>query len=102
MVAWKVGNLWRYDPIVDDVTSLIVGVEYNIQTTVSGILVMVMSCVKPIAIHEAMFVNAFATKAVKTTQIHCWWYEEIARIDAGQRYSDPAHAYNSVGNESSQ
>jgi len=84
------------------VTGLIVGTEYNAQTTLSGILAMVMARVKPIAINYAMFVNPFATNAVKTTQIHSWWYEEITRIDPAQRNSDPPCAYISVVNELSQ
>jgi len=51
LVAWKAGKLWRYELFVDDVTGLIVGVEYNSLTTLSGILAMVMACVKPIAIN---------------------------------------------------
>jgi len=74
---------------VDNVTGLIVGAEYNAQTTLSGVPAMVMADVKPIAINYAMFVNPFATNAVKTAQIHSWWYEEIARIDPAQRNSDP-------------
>jgi len=63
---------------------------------------MIMACVKPIARRYEMFVNPFATNAVKTTQIHSWWYEEIARMDPAQRNSDPPHAYISVVNEPSQ
>jgi len=81
------------------VTGLIVGAEYNTQTTISRVPVMVMACVKPLAIKYAIFVNPFATNAVKTAQIHSWWYEEIARIDPAQRNSDPPPAYNSVVNE---
>jgi len=102
LVAWKAGNLWQYEPVVDDMTGLIVGAEYNAQTTLSGVPAMVMACVKPIAIDYTMFVNPFAMNAVKTAQIHRWWYEEIARIDPAQRNSDPARAYISVVNESSQ
>jgi hypothetical protein len=60
---------------------------------------MVMACVKPIVINYTKIVNPFATNAVKTAQIHSWWYEEIARIDPAQRNSDPPHAYISVVNE---
>jgi hypothetical protein len=102
LVAWKAGNLWRYEPFVENVTGLIIGAEYNAQTTLSGILAMVMAHVKPIVINYAIFVNPFATNAVKTTHIHSWWYEEIARIDGAQRNSDPPCAYVSVVNESSQ
>ena len=63
---------------------------------------MVMARVKPIAINYVMFVNRVATNAVKTAQIHSWWYEEIARIDPAQRNSDPPRAHISVVNESSQ
>jgi len=84
------------------VTDLIVGAQCNAQTTLSGITALVMARVKPIAINFAMFVNLFATNVVKTTQIHSWWYEEIARIDPAQRNSDPPCAYISVVNESSQ
>jgi hypothetical protein len=100
--TWKAGNQWRYKPFIDDETSLINDAEYNAQVTLSGILAMVMACVKPIAINHAMFVNPFATSAVKTTQIHSWWYKEIARINPAQRNSDPLHVYISVVNVSSQ
>jgi hypothetical protein len=40
-----------------------------------------------------MFVNPFATNAVKTAQIHSWWYEEIARIDPVEGDSDPPRGY---------
>ncbi|KAF8544585.1 hypothetical protein BDD12DRAFT_872548 [Trichophaea hybrida] len=78
----------------------IVGAEYNAQTTLSGIRAMVMACVNPIAINCTMFVNLFAMNAVKTTQIHSWWYEEIVRIDPAQRNLNPLQAYISVINES--
>jgi hypothetical protein len=83
-------------------TGLIIGAEYNAQTTLSGIPAMVMARVKPIAINYAMFVNPFATNALKTAQIYSWWYEEIARVDPSQRNSDPPCAYISVVNELSQ
>jgi len=102
LVAWKAGNLWQYEPFVDDFTSLIVGAEYNAQTTLSGVPAMVMAHVKRIAINYVKFVNPFATNAVKTAQIHSWWYEEIARIDPAQRNSDPPRASISVVNELSQ
>jgi len=73
LVAWKAGNLWRYEPFVDDVTGLVISTKYNAQTTLSGVLAIVMARVKPIAIKYAMFVNPFATNAVKTAQIHSWW-----------------------------
>jgi hypothetical protein len=101
LVAWKTRNLWRYEPFVD-VTGLIVGTEYNTQTTLSGVPARVMAPVKPIAINYVMFVNPFATNAVKTTQIYSWWYEEIARIDPAHRNSDPQRVYISVVNEVSQ
>jgi hypothetical protein len=75
------------------VTGFIVGAEYNAQTTLSVVPAMVMARVKPIAINHAMLVNPFARNAVKTAQIHCWWYEEIPRIDPAQRDSDPPCAY---------
>jgi len=59
-------------PFVDDLTGLIVGTEYNAQTTLSGVPAMVMACLKPIAINYTMFVNPCATNAVKTSQIHSW------------------------------
>jgi hypothetical protein len=31
--------------------------------------------------------------AVKTAEIHSWWYEEIAMIDPAERNSDPPRAY---------
>jgi len=45
-------------------------VNYNAPTTLSGVPVMVIAHVKPIAITYAMFVNPFATNGVKTAQIH--------------------------------
>jgi len=70
LIASKAGNLCCYEPAVDDMTGLIVVVEYNAQTTFSDIPVMVMAHVKPVAINDVMFVNPFAMNAVKTTQIH--------------------------------
>jgi len=102
LVALKGGNLSRYEPIVDDKTGLIVGAECNAQTTLSGVPAMVMARVKPIAIKYALFVNPFDTNAVKSAQIHSWWYEEIARIDPAQKNSDPPPANISVVNELSQ
>jgi len=84
------------------VTGLIIGAEYNAQKTVSGVPAMGMACVMPIGINYVMFVNLFATNAVKTPQIHSWWYGKIARIYPEQRNSDPPHAYMSVVDESSQ
>jgi hypothetical protein len=99
LVVWKAGNLWRYEPFVNDVTDLIVSTKYNAQTNRSGNPAMVMARVKPIAINFARFGNPFATNAVKTAQIHSWWYEEIARIDPAQRNSDSPRAYISGVNE---
>jgi len=83
-------------------TGLIVGAEYNAQTTVSGVPAMVTAGGKPIAINFQMFVNPSATNEVKTALIQSWWYEEFARIDPAQRNSDPPYAYISVVNESYQ
>jgi len=94
--------VWRYEPFFDDMTGLIVSTKYNAQTTLSGVPAMVMARVKPIAINSGIFVNPFATNVVKTSQIHSWWYEEIARIDLAQRNSDPPGAFISVVNELSQ
>jgi len=102
MVAQNTGKLWQYNPIVDNVTGLTICTEYNAQTTLSGILAMVMACVQPIAINHVTFVNPFAMNSVKTTQIQCWWYEEITRIDPAERNSDSLHAYILVVNWSSQ
>jgi len=81
---------------------LIVGTENNSESHLWGVPAMVISCVKNIAINYAVLVNPLATNAVKTAQIHSWWYEEIARIDPAQRNSDPPRAYISVVNESSE
>ena len=54
---------------------------------------MVMAHVQPIAINYAMFVNRFATNALKTAQIRSWWYEALAMINPAQRNSDPPRAY---------
>jgi hypothetical protein len=102
LVTWKAGNLWQYEPFVDKATGIIVGAAYNAQSTLSGIPAMAMARVKPIAINYAMYVNPFATNAVKPAHIHSWWYEEIARIDPVQRNSDRPRTYISVVNELSQ
>jgi len=52
LVAWNARNLWwRHECYVDDVSGLIVSAEYNAQTTLSGVPVMVMACVNPMAIN---------------------------------------------------
>jgi len=84
LVAWNAANLWRYEPCVEVVTGLIIGAEYNTQTTLSRFPAMVMARVKPIAINYAMFVNPFDMNVVMITQIDSWWYEEIAMIDPAQ------------------
>jgi hypothetical protein len=66
--AWKARKLWRYEPFIDDVTGLIVGAEYNAQTTLSGVPAMVMARMQRIDINYAMFVNSFATNVVKTAR----------------------------------
>jgi len=99
LVSWKAGNILQYEPFVHDVTGLIVGVQYSGQITLSAILAIVMARVKPIAINYVMFGNPFAMNAVKSTQIHSWLYEAIARIDPAQRNSYPPHAYISVINK---
>jgi hypothetical protein len=55
-----------------------------------------------IGINYAMFVNPFATNAVKTTQIHSCWREDMARIEPAQRNADPARVYITLVNESLQ
>jgi len=88
--------------VVDDVTGLIVGAEYNAQTPLSGIPAIVMACVKPLAIDYTMFVNLFEPYAIMTAQIHWWKVVDIAKIDPAHRKSDPPRAYISVVNESSE
>lgn len=83
-------------------TGLIVGAEYNAQTTLSGFLTMVMAHLKTIANIDAMFVNHFATNMVKTAQIHSWGYVEVTSIGPAYRNSDSPHGYISVVNKSSQ
>jgi len=100
--ARKAGNLWRFEPSVDDITGLIISTEYNAPTSLSGTTAMVMARIKPLAINYPMIVNPCATIAVNATQIHSWWYDEIASIDPAQRNSDPPRGYISVVNESSQ
>jgi len=82
--------------------SLIVGTEYNTQTTHSGILGMVMFVVQPIALNYTMFVNPFAMDTGKTTQILILWCAEITRINSPERNSDPPCTYISVVNKSSE
>lgn len=83
-------------------TGLIVGAEYTTQRTLSHVPAMFMSCVKTIAIIHVMFVNPFPTNAVETAQIHCWWYEEIIRIDPAQKDSDLPCMYITIVNTVSQ
>jgi len=80
LVAQKAGKLQWYELFFDDVTGITLGAEYNGQTTLPRIPVIVMESVKPIAVHYVVFVNPFAMNAVETAQIHSWWYEEITRI----------------------
>jgi len=94
--------MWHYEPFLDDVRGLNVGAESTAQTTLSGSLAMVMARVKPIARNYAMFESPIVTNAVKTAQIHGWWFQEIARIVPAPRNFDPPHANNSVVNESSE
>jgi len=102
LVAWKSGNLWRWEPVDDDMTGFIVSAQYNTQSTLSGVAVIIMACVKCIVINHPIIENPFTMNAVKTAQIHSSWYEEIAWIDPAQRRSDLPRAYISVVNESSQ
>ncbi|KAF8241768.1 hypothetical protein K440DRAFT_641234 [Wilcoxina mikolae CBS 423.85] len=74
----------------------IVGAEYGIQQTLSGVESLVLAEVKPIAGRYAMFNNPFATNAVKTTQIHSWWYHYVIKVDLAMRNTDPPRAYLSV------
>jgi hypothetical protein len=62
-----------------------VSAEYNVQTTFSGFLAMVMVHVMPIAVSYAMGVNHFATNVASTAWMHRWRHEKIARIDPAQR-----------------
>jgi len=102
LIAWKAENLGQYEPQGDDVTNFIVGAEYDAQTTLLGVLSMVMAHVTPIGINYVWFVNPFAINAVKTTLIHSWWYEDIARFNPSQRKSDVPYANISEVNQSSQ
>jgi hypothetical protein len=82
--------------------SIIIGTEYNTQMTHSGILVLIMVSVQPIAIKYGMFVNPFAMDTVKTTQIHMLWCAEITWIDSAKANSDPPCTYISLVNKSSE
>jgi len=99
LVAWKTRNLSWYESFVDDVTGLIVGTEYNAQTTFSDIPPMVLAQVHPIVINYAIFVNPITINVVKSPQIHSWCYEEIARIAPAQRNSGTPLIYISLVNE---
>jgi hypothetical protein len=70
------------------VTGLIVSIEYNTQTTVSGIPAMVRVCVKPIAVYYAMIVNQFPTNVVKTVQILSWCISKMyfCKLDQWKGY----------------
>jgi hypothetical protein len=85
MVAWISANLWQNELFADDVTGLIVTPKYIAQQTLPGVPAVVIACVKAVAFNYAMIVNAFVTNAVKTAEIHSWWYEEIAWIDPVHR-----------------
>lgn len=66
-VAWKAQNLCQFEPIVEDIAGIIVGAEYNAETMLSGVPVIVKACGKPSYSHYAMLVNRFATNAVKSS-----------------------------------
>ena len=101
-VVWIAGNLWRCECFVDNVTGLLIGAECSAQETLSGVLAMFMTRVKPKAINKALFINPFARNVGNTAQIHSWWYDIIARIDPAKRNSPPPCPYVSVLDESSQ
>jgi hypothetical protein len=73
-----------------------VGAEYGIQQMLSSVDTYVLSEVKPITGRYAMLNNTFATNAVKTAQIHSWWYHYVTKVDPAMRNTDPPHAYISV------
>jgi hypothetical protein len=80
----------------DEATGQVVGTEYGIQQTISGVEALVLAEVKPIAGRYAMFNNPFATNAVKTAQIHSWWYHYVTKVNPAKRNTDPPCAYISV------
>jgi len=91
----------RYVPYADIRTGLIVGTEYNTQTTLEEFPAMVLLSEKPTAVIYAMFIQPFATNVVRTAQIHSWWNMEITMINPTLRNSDHPQANISVGIESS-
>jgi len=90
--------LTLYEPCVDDVTGLIASADFNVRITLSCIPAMVTIHVKSIRINYAMFANPIAINAVKSAQIHSWWFAIFAMIDPARRNSDPPHLYISVVN----
>jgi hypothetical protein len=51
LIAYKAGNVWQIEPVGNEVTGLIIGAECNAQRTLSGIPVIIMARVMPIAIN---------------------------------------------------
>jgi len=98
LVAWKDGNVWQHEAIVDIMTDLIVRVDYNTQTALSGIPAKVMVCVKSTAINHVMFMSPFAVSAKKTILVNSWRYKEYDRIYLAPRNSNHPHVYISVAN----
>jgi hypothetical protein len=81
------------------VTGFIISAEYNPQTPLTVIQMMVMADRMTAAIHYARFLIPFAAKAVKTTQHYSWRYQEIASIYSAERDFDPPGGYISEVNE---
>jgi hypothetical protein len=84
------------------VTGFIVIGDYNTETTLSGILSMIMAHVKPAGTNFAIIVILYATNVAKTAQIHTWWYQDTTCMDPAQRNSDRPGAYILVVKELSQ
>jgi len=95
-------NLWQNEPIIDNVTNLIIRKDFSARTTLLDVLETILTPVKLIAINLTMFVNLGTMNMVITVQNQFWWNEIITRIDPALRNSDPPCANISVVNQSSQ
>jgi hypothetical protein len=92
-------ELWQefsFSEPIDEVTGQTVGAQYGIQQTLSGVAALVLAEVKPITGRYSMFNNPFATNAVKTTQIHSWWYHYVTKVEPAMSNTNRPCAYISV------
>jgi hypothetical protein len=80
----KAVKLWHHERFVDDVTGLIMEAKHNPHTMSSGHPVIVMIGMNHMGIPYSIIENPFHMNMVNPANMHCWWYEDITRIDQTQ------------------